>query len=446
MNSDDFLAGLETRLLRPKVDLTELTPEEQFARITEKVASLPQPVITREDLLERLRRARRLNAPLKVKFGIDPTGPDIHVGHAVPLLAVRLFQRMGHEVDFVIGDFTGMVGDPSGRSDARPALTEADVARNMESYEAQASRVVDLNGAGVRKHFNSTWMGSLTLKDWLGVLKRISASELLQREDFRTRLSAGQGLSMAELEYSLFMGYDSVALKSDVELGGQDQFLNMHMCRKLMEAYGLRPEVIVAYNLLAGTTGEKDPQGRFVKMSKSRGNYLAVTTEPRAMYGKVMSIPDDVMWLWYRELTEACLDDIAELNRLVTDGKVHPKSAKQLLARAVVSTFHYRSEAAVADAERDFNDKFGSTAALVPESTVDVSLEGEELFRDFIARVAAVSKSQSRRLVEQQAVRVLRGDEYKPCALEDLERPAKAFAGEVLRIGKKQFVRVAQSN
>ncbi len=437
---------LEERLLKPEADLRHLTAEEQFERIMAKVADHPEGVVTPEDLLERLHKSEKTGVPLKVKLGIDPTGPEIHIGHAVTLINLRLFQRMGHKIQLVIGDFTGMIGDPSGRMDARPALTEEEMSQNMSTYDEQAARIIDLRGADIERHYNSEWMNRISMRQWAGILKEISASELLQREDIRTRLEKGYGISMAELEYALFMGYDSVVLVPDIEIGGLDQYLNMHMCRKMMANAGQKPEIIITYNLLAGTTGARDEEGRLLKMSKSYGNYIPITAAPEDMFGKVMSIPDEVMWVWYRELTEITPEELEKLKEAVASGKVHPKDAKQLLARVVVGMFNYFDRETIEKASADFNEKFGKEAALVPESTVRVEANPQETMIDVLARETGETKSQLRRLVEQKGIQVLKGDQYVPLNIEQLLSPAGESAPCIVRVGKRRYFEVRLSS
>jgi tyrosyl-tRNA synthetase len=319
---------LEERLLHPVRDKRHLPADEQFDLIMSKVADIEGAVVSPADLRSRLQASRPSGKPLRVKFGIDPTGPDVHIGHAVSLLNLRRFHEMGHKIILVIGDFTGMIGDPSGRSDARQALSEEEVRANMATYEAQASRIIDLSDPSIERHYNSEWMQKLDLRQWAAILKRIPAASLLQREDFRKRLDRGLGLSVAELEYALFMGYDSVVLNPDIELGGVDQYLNMHVCRQMMSTAGQNPEIIITYNLLPGTSGELDEEGRYAKMSKSRGNYIPITADAAEMYGKTMSIPDEIMWIWYRELTDITPTELDTLRKDVSSGQVHPKLAR----------------------------------------------------------------------------------------------------------------------
>jgi tyrosyl-tRNA synthetase len=436
-----LLARLEESLLHPSTDLQDLSAEEQFAIIQPRVAD--DNLIKADELLQRLRKSKASATPLRVKFGIDPTGPDIHIGHAVSLINLRLFQRMGHQIVLVIGDFTAQIGDPSGRSDERPALTLDDVRRNMSTYEAQAARIVDLTNATIERHYNSTWMASLTMQRWAELLRRIPVGSLLQRNDFRQRLAGGHGLSMAELEYALYMAYDSVVLNPDIELGGVDQFLNLHMCRQMMVANGQVPEVVIAFDLIPGTTGERDAEQRLVKMSKSRNNYIAVTADPADMYGKVMSIPDEVMWIWYHSLTEAPVTAIRDLEAATRSGQVHPKAAKQLLARVVVATFNDYSTTAVAAAEADFTSKFGATATLIPDSAIPFTPDPDSTVLKVLSDISGRNRTEIRRLCEQRGLWWLdHGDtEYVNVDLDSLQRPGSDLRGKVVRIGKRHYYR-----
>jgi len=433
------LKEFEDKLLHPEIDLRHLSAEQQFERITAKASDLTEAVVSPADLLARLKVSKAKDRPLKIKFGIDPTGPDIHIGHAVSLLNLRMFQRMGHKVLLVIGDFTGMVGDPSGRMDARTALSEEEVRRNMTTYEQQAAKIIDLTDPSIERHYNSAWMHPLTMREWMKVIKKISATSLLQREDFRTRIKNGQGLSMAELEYALFMGYDSVVLNPDVELGGVDQYLNMHVCRQMMANAGQQSEVIISYNLLAGTTGERDEQGRYVKMSKSSGNYIPVMADPADMYGAVLSIPDEVMWVWYRELTETTPGELDDLKALVKSGELHPKEAKQLLARVIVGTFNNFDEQVIAAAENDFNEKFGKGATLVPDSTEVVRIEPDKTLLETLVQLTGKARNEIRRLIQQQGIRLLLEDDYVPVTVEQLALPSAQFDQRVLKVGKRFY-------
>lgn len=432
------LKKLEQRLLSPLGDLRSLSAEQQLAYIEEKAAP-GESIVTKGQLLQRLKDSIKNNKPLRFKLGIDPTGPEIHIGHAIPLINLRRFLAMGHAVDLLFGDFTAMVGDPGGRMDERPALTAEDVKRNVATYERQAGQVLDLKSPRIKVHYNSAWLGKLTLTDWLKLTKGIGVSALLQREDFRKRLDAGLPLSLAEAEYALLMGYDSVQLNSDVEVGGMDQFLNFHFCRDMMAAAGQVPESFVCFDLLPGTTGDRDEQGRLRKMSKSRGNYIAVEASPEDKYGKAMSIPDEVMWVWYREVTEIRKTELEELKAEVSAGRLHPKEAKQLLARVVVGTFHRYDAAVVQAAEDAFNQRFGKAAVLVPDGTPEVSLAGMQKISNALAAATGESSSQVRRLVQQKGVHWLEGADYAVLPEAALNEPATALSGRVVKVGKLRY-------
>jgi len=432
------LASLEARLLAPLPDLSHLSPEEQLAYIEEK-AALGASIVTKAQLLERLKKAQATKTPLRFKLGIDPTGPEIHLGHAIPLINLRRIHRMGHAIDLLFGDFTAMVGDPGGRMDERPALTAEDVKRNVATYERQASHILDLKAQRVKIHYNSAWLGKLTLTEWLKLTKGIGVSALLQREDFRKRLDAGAPLSLAEAEYALLMGYDSVQLNSDVEVGGMDQFLNFHFCRDMMAAAGQQPESFVCFDLLPGTSGEKDEQGRLRKMSKSRGNYIAVEAGPEDKYGKVMSVPDEVMWVWFREITEIRSPELTALKAEVAEGRLHPKEAKRLLARVVVATFHGYDTKIVVEAQAAYDQKFGANKVLVPDDTKEQSLAGLAKVQDALRAASGESSSQLRRLVEQKGVHLLENGEYRPIDEAYLAKEAQSLLGQVIKIGKRNY-------
>ena len=432
------LKTLEARLLAPIGDLSGLSADEQFALIKEKAAA-GNSIVTEAGLLARLKESKAKGVPLKFKLGIDPTGPDIHIGHAISLINLRRIHRMGHAIQFVIGDFTAMVGDPGGRMDSRPPLTREGVEANMASYEAQASSVLDLKAPRVTRHFNSEWLASLTLTDWLRITAKIGVSQLLQREDFRKRLDDGLPLSLAEAEYALLMGYDSVVLKSDVEVGGMDQFLNFHFCRNMMEAAGQVPESFVCFDLLPGTTGEKDEQGRLRKMSKSRGNYIALNASAADKYGKAMSVPDDVMWIWFRELTEIRTPELNALKAEVESGRLHPKEAKHLLARLVTATFHNYDAKLIVEAEEAFRGKFGKAAQLVPDDAKVVKLDPAQKVLDALKDALGESTSQIRRLATQNGVQWLEGEKYVAIPEAALAQPSSALSGKAVKVGKLRY-------
>lgn len=432
------LAALEARLLAPLPDLSGLSALQQFDLIAEK-AGAGESIVTPSALLERLKESKTTGRPLRFKLGIDATTAAIHIGHAIPLINLRRILRMGHSLDLIFGDFTAMVGDPGGRVEERPALSAEQVRANAAAFGAQAARVLDLSSPAVTVHYNSAWLGRLTLSDWLTVTRGVGVSALLQREDFRKRMDAGAPLSLAEAEYPLLMGYDSVILKTDVEVGGIDQFLNFHICRGMMEAAGQRPESFVCFDLLPGTTGERDRQGRLKKMSKTGGNHIALAADPMDHYGKVLSIPDEVMWVWYRELTEIRIGELAELKAAVQAGSVHPKEAKRLLARVVTALFNGQDSSIVRLAEAAFDQKFGATKVLVPEDIRAISLLGVPKVLDALRLASGESASQVRRWVQQKGIHLLDGTSYVPLEEAGLGQEAAGLKDRVVRVGKRQY-------
>lgn len=442
MSARNFFNELESKLMNPNRDLSKLSAEEQFDMIMSKAGEFPDSVVSEETLLEKLKLSKKNGKPLVVKFGIDPTGSQIHLGHAVPLLNLRMFQNMGHKVVIVIGDFTAMIGDPSGRNTEREAITHEMVVENMRTYERQAGKIIDFNSSNIVKCFNSEWMSKLTIPDWIRFQSSVSVTEVLQREDFQKRIKAGGGITMAELEYACYMGYDSVIIKPDVELGGKDQFLNLHMCRNMMRIANEIPEVIITYNILSGTTGAKDEQGRFKKMSKSLKNYIAVEEEPSEMYGKVMSITDDVMWLWYRELTSITPSELDELKKIVYSGEIHPKDVKSLLARVIVATFNNFDKNVVEKAEMSFNSKFGQNKQLIPDDIKCVTVSANENVISVLAVATNNSKSQINRILSGNGLKVLKENEYILLTKEELNSNVIPFDGFVFKVGKRNFIKI----
>lgn len=442
MNAKIFYEELEAKLLNPNRDLTMLSAEEQFNMIMSKVGEFQNSVVSEDVLLKKLKLSKERGKPLKVKFGIDPTGSQIHLGHAVPLLNLRMFQNMGHKIVIVIGDFTAMIGDPSGRNTEREALTHEMVVSNMKTYEKQAGKIIDFNSPNIEKHFNSEWMNKISIPEWIKFQSSISVTEVLQREDFKKRIEAGGGITMAELEYACYMGYDSVVLKPDIELGGKDQFLNLHMCRNMMRIVGEEPEVIITYNILSGTTGKKDDQGRFQKMSKSLKNFIAVEEKPGEMYGKVMAITDDVMWTWFRELTSITPTELETLKKAVADGQIHPKDAKSLLARVVVATFNDFDKNVVKKAEDGFNSKFGHNKQLIPDDTMTVKAFKDDTVVSVLARATNNSKSQIQRILSGNGLKVLKNNEYVCITKEELYSNVTMFEDCIFKVGKRRYVKI----
>jgi len=366
---------------------------------------------------------------------------------------LKRFQQMGHQIIFVVGDFTARIGDPSGRLTARPILTEEQVRENMKTYLEQVSLILDLEK--IKVVYNSEWLSKMTMNDWLPLLQKVNASQLFAREDFQKRLKAGGSISMAELMYALFMAYDSLVIKPDIEIGGIDQMLNLYWCRNLMDLTGTKGEVVdgseifIVTDLLVGTTGEIDSEGRMVKMSKSLGNYISVTERPDEMYGKIMSISDEVMWVWFRELTEISSNELEDLKRKVQDNQIHPMQVKRMLARVIVGTLYRGDRKVVEMAERRFEQKFGKQKVLIPEDIVVEQVNSDYRLIDELSRIIGEYKSYLRRTAESGGIWVLRGEGYVNLTIDELLKPIKELAGEekeiIIKIGKRRYYKLILS-
>src|SRR5437762_3937377 len=307
--------------------------DEQLAYLTKGA----EETIRVGELRSKLERSAKTGKPLRVKAWFDPTAPDIHIGHTVLIRKMRHFQQLGHTVIFLIGDFTGMIGDPSGRSATRPALTREQIDENAETYKQQIFKLLDRDRTEIR--FNNEWFSTFSAHDFVRLAGKATVAQLLERDDFRKRFQAKEPISMHELLYALAQGYDSVALEADVELGGTDQKLNLLMARQIQQAFGVKePQLIMTMPLLEGLDGVQ-------KMSKSLGNYIGITESPRDIFGKVMSINDELMWRYFELLTDLTPDEVAKLREAVNSGKQHPRALKADLARRIVADFHTQPEA-----------------------------------------------------------------------------------------------------
>ncbi|MCK5405777.1 MAG: tyrosine--tRNA ligase, partial [Desulfobulbaceae bacterium] len=304
-------------------------------------------VISKEDLVEKLKKSEQSGVPLKIKAGFDPTAPDLHLGHTVLIQKLKHFQDLGHEINFLIGDFTGMIGDPTGKSETRKPLTVEDVAKNAETYKEQVFKILDPGKTKVV--FNSAWLNDLSSHDFIRLASRLTVARMLEREDFKVRFQNERPISIHEFLYPLIQGYDSVAMHADVELGGTDQRFNLLMGRDLQRAWGQEPQVVITMPLLEGLDGVN-------KMSKSLGNYIGITETADNIYGKTLSITDTLMFRYYELLSDLSTSEVAALQQEMEDGKVHPKAVKQQLARELTARFHGR-EAAI-KAEENFESVF----------------------------------------------------------------------------------------
>ena len=337
--------------------MNQLTVAEQLAYLTKGCVD----VVRESELRSKLERSVRTSTPLVVKVGFDPTAPDLHLGHTVLIRKMKHFQDLGHTVVFLIGDFTGLIGDPTGRSKTRPALTREEIDANAETYTRQVFTLLDPDLTVV--DFNSRWLGALTSVEWIQLTARYNVAQMLERRHFRQRYEKGQPIGIHEFLYPLTQGYDSVHLRADVELGGTDQLFNLNVGRDIMPGFELPPQVVMTTPLLVGLDGVE-------KMSKSAANYVGIAEAPNDMFGKVMSASDDLMWSYYELLTDLSLPDIERLRTRVVSGDLHPKRAKLDLAQRIVADFH--SHDAATGAEAEFERRFADKA--LPSDLVEHSL------------------------------------------------------------------------
>jgi tyrosyl-tRNA synthetase len=407
--------------------LRSATPEEQFREVTRGMVDLH----VEKELRERLQKAYDTRVPLRVKAGFDPTAPDLHLGHTVLISRMRRFQQFGHTVIFLIGDFTGMIGDPTGRNATRPPLTREQILANAETYKKQVFKILDPAETEVR--FNSEWLGPMTFADVVRLASRHTVARMLERDDFRKRYTGNTPISIHEFLYPLAQGYDSVALKCDIELGSSDQLFNLLVGRALMNQYGQTPQVVLTGPILEGLDARLDPAtGKIAgdKMSKSLGNYVGVADAPEEQFGKLMSVTDDLMWRYYELLSTRTSAEIAALRA------GHPKAAKVALAKEIVERFHG------ADAARGAEQHFEQVHARreTPEDVAEVALSlGGQASLPLVAALAdarlASSRSEARRLVAQGGVTVNGERATDP--------QAPLAAGEYLvKVGKRHFAKL----
>jgi len=380
---------------------------------------------SREALRKKLEVAEKEGRGLRVKYGADPSAPDIHLGHVVGLNKLREFQDLGHTVVFIIGDFTGMIGDPSGRSQTRKPLTREQVAVNAASYQEQVFKILDRERTEIR--FNSEWCGEMKFDDVIRLSAHVTVAQMLARDDFAKRYGANQPISMVEFLYPLVQAYDSVMVQADVEIGGTDQLFNLLLGRELQKAMGEESQCVLTLPLIEGLDGVQ-------KMSKSLKNYVGVNEAPREMYGKLMSVPDELMWKYYRYIL--CRDEasIEEMKASVEDGELHPRAAKDEMAQAVVSRFV--DAAAAADAAAEFTRVFAQKA--LPDELPEVVVSEEEvgLLTLMVNAGLAKSNGEARRLIKQGAVRI---DDER---VSDERLALVPREGMVLRSGKRGFAKI----
>ena len=394
-------------------------PEEQLKELSKNHVSL----ISEEELLEKLKK----KCSLRVKLGVDPSRPDLHLGHAVVLRKLRLFQEFGHQVVLIIGDFTARIGDPSGRSKTRPMLSREEAKANAESYSNQAFKILNRDLTEIR--FNSEWLDAMSFEDVIRLSSKYTVARMLERHDFARRYSENEPIGVSEFLYPLAQAYDSVVVKADVEIGGDDQFFNLVVGRKIQEEYGLEAQAILTVPLIEGTDGK-------LKMSKSYDNYIAFEDSPRDMFGKVMSIPDSLMMKYFRLLTDKSDAELAEYDRELLNKAVNPRDIKLALGVEITSQFYGREIAL--NAEKEFVHIFRNKE--LPEEMPEIKLPAESIsIVDLLVSHANISsRSEARRLIDQGGVRV--NDEV----LDDIHSVLDVSDGDVLRIGKKRFYRLVK--
>lgn len=384
-------------------------------------------IITEEDLAKKIEKSIKEKRPLKIKAGFDPTAPDIHLGHTVLLNKMRQFQDLGHEVIFLIGDFTGMIGDPSGKSETRPRLTREEVEKNAETYKMQVFKILDPKKTQVR--FNSEWLSKMAVLDFLELGARQTVARMLERDDFKKRFDSHKEISILEFYYPLLQAYDSVALKADIELGGTDQKFNLIMGRTIQKRYDCEEQVVITVPLLEGTDGVN-------KMSKSLGNYIGINESPENIFGKVMSISDELMLRYYELVSKISPDELNSLKQGIKSGAVHPMEAKKKLASEMVERFYSADDAE--KAKKNFEKVFSSRQMPEDIEIFDVQWEGEQMWVPKILAKAGVVKSNSeaRRLIQQGAV------ELDGKRVDNAETELPCNKTYTFKIGKKRFVRI----
>ena len=402
---------------------TPMTIDEQLAYLSKGTTE----IIREQELRAKLEKSAATGKPLRIKFGADPTAPDIHLGHTVVIRKLRQFQELGHTAIFLIGDFTGMIGDPSGKSATRPQLTREEIDANAETYKQQIFKLLDPEKTVI--DFNSRWMDTLGSAGFLRLASHVTVRQILERDDFQQRLKENRPLALHEVMYPLVMAYDSVALEADVELGGTDQKFNLLMGRNLQREYGQESQVVMITPLLEGTDGVQ-------KMSKSLENYIGINEPPQEIFGKVMSISDDLMWRYYELCTDLTPSAIASLREQTNGGQRHPRDIKADLAKMIVADFY--SEGDARKAEEEFNAMFRDKQA--PESVEEreVPAGAWKLPKLLVELSLVPSMAEARRLIEQGGVYV----DGERRTQSDFEVDASARHAFLIQVGKRRFVRV----
>ncbi|NRQ44247.1 tyrosine--tRNA ligase [Rheinheimera sp. YQF-2] len=383
-----------------------------------------EEILLEEELIAKLKQGK----PLKIKAGFDPTAPDLHLGHTVLINKLRSFQQLGHEVIFLIGDFTGMIGDPSGKNVTRKPLSREDVLANAETYKEQVFKILD--PAKTRVAFNSEWMNELGAAGMIKLASRQTVARMLERDDFKKRFANNQSIAIHEFLYPLVQGWDSVALEADVEMGGTDQRFNLLMGRELQKDEGQRPQTVMMVPLLEGLDGVQ-------KMSKSLGNYVGITDAPNDMFGKIMSISDELMWRYYDLLSFKPLEEISDLKQQVAAG-ANPRDVKIVLAKEIIARFH--DEAAAEAAHQDFTQRFSKNALPddIPEVTVTADADTMPIANLLKEAGLVDSTSEAIRMIKQGAVK-LNGE----TKVEDTRLEVAKGSSDIYQVGKRKFAKIS---
>ena len=398
-----------------------ISAQEQVRQIKHGVADL----INEQDLVKKIEKSIKENKPLVVKLGLDPTAPDIHLGHTVPLRKLRLFQEFGHQVVIVIGGFTARIGDPTGKSVTRPPLTKEEVLKNAETYKTQIFKVLDPEKTIVRD--NSEWLESMNFADVLRLASSYTVARMMERDDFSKRFKEGRPIGVHEFMYPLMQGHDSVALHADVEFGGTDQTFNLLMGRHLQELEGQEPQVVITMPLLEGLDGIQ-------KMSKSLGNYIGIDEEPKEMYGKAMSIPDELMMRYFMLVTDMLIEEQEDMEKRLESGQLHPRDAKMQLARTIVRLYH--GEEAALEAEEEFKRVFQQRALPtdIPEYAMDAPTEPIFVPQFCTDAGLTASNGEARRSIKAGAFKV-NGEKYT-------EENLTLEEGMIVQVGKRKFIKI----
>ncbi len=383
-------------------------------------------IIDEDELKEKLRESIKTEKPLKVKAGFDPTAPDLHLGHTVLIQKLKHFQDLGHEVYFLIGDFTGMIGDPTGKSETRKPLSREELERNAKTYKEQIFKILDEKKTKVV--YNSEWCSKLTAVDMIKLASTMTVARMLERDDFSKRFNSNKPISIHEFLYPLLQGYDSVALKADVELGGTDQKFNLLVGRHLQRLWGQRPQTVIMMPILEGLDGVQ-------KMSKSLGNYVGITDEPNDMYGKIMSISDELMWRYYELLSDISESEINRMKEEVNNGNLHPKKVKEMLAFEITKRFH--DEISARQAAKHFEEMFKKRDIPEDLETIEYKLDSDNIWiAHLLKNINFVkSSSEARRMIKSNAVSIN--------AQKVRDENLKLEKGEyIIRVGKRKIARV----